>query len=68
MFSKKDPMENSKTFIKTKTNLFNITKFSGSRGFSTQKIKANPQFDLSLQALTKELESRQQSYIVKENM
>lgn len=59
MFSKKDSLENSKGFLRTKTNLFNITKVSGSRGFSTQKIKANPQFDLSLQALSKELESRQ---------
>jgi hypothetical protein len=53
MFSKKDPMENSRGFMKTKTNMFNITKCSGSRGFSSVKVKGTPQFDLSLQALSK---------------
>lgn len=55
MFSKKDHnvLENSKGFSKSKTNLFSITKFSQSKGFSAQKVKALPQFDLSLQALSK---------------
>lgn len=55
MFTKKDHniLENSKGFSKTKSNLFSITKFSQSKGFATQKTKALPQFDLSLQALSK---------------
>ena len=55
MFTKKDHnvLENSKGFSKTKSNLFSITKFSQSKGFATQKIKALPQFDVSLQALSK---------------
>jgi len=56
MFTKKDHniLENSKGFSKTKSNLFSITKFSQSKGgFATQKAKTMPQFDLSLQALSK---------------
>lgn len=55
MFTKKDHniLENSKGFSKSKSNLFSITKFSQSKGFATQKIKGLPQFDLSLQALSK---------------
>lgn len=68
MFSKKDPMQNSRGFMKTKTNMFNITKCSGSRGFSQIKTKTTPQFDMSLQALMKELQYRQKSVGVKENM
>jgi hypothetical protein len=58
MFSKKDPMENTKNNFR-KTNMFHITKYPMKNGYSTQKIRATPQFDLSLQALTKELELRQ---------
>ena len=57
MFSKKDPMESSKGMYKTKSNMFAITKYQP-RGNSTPKIKTTPQFDLSLQALSKELEIR----------
>jgi hypothetical protein len=40
--------------------MFNITKYSHNRtGQSSQKGRSTPQFDLSLQALTKELEMRQ---------
>jgi hypothetical protein len=55
MFTKKDHnlLETSKGFNKTKSNLFNITKYSQNRGMNTQKAKIMPQFDLSLQALTK---------------
>jgi hypothetical protein len=60
MFTKKDHniLENSKGFSKSKSNLFSITKFSQSKGFASQKVKGIPQFDLSLQALSKELETR----------
>lgn len=60
MFTKKDHnvLENSKGFSKTKSNMFSITKYSQSKGFATQKAKVLPQFDLSLQALSKELETR----------
>lgn len=68
MFSKKDPLQNSKGFCKTKTNMFNITKFSASRGFSSQKAKTSAQFDLSLQSLSKELQVRQQTKPVKEKL
>jgi len=63
MFTKKDHniLENSKGFSKSKSNLFSITKFSQSKGSAPQKIKALPQFDLSLQALSKELETRKKT-------
>lgn len=65
MFSKKDPMEaatNSKGMFKSKNNMFSITKYSQSKqGAVTEKVRGAPQFDLSLQALSKELESRQMS-------
>lgn len=51
-------MENTKNNFR-KTNMFHISKHPVKNGHSTQKIRATPQFDLSLQALTKELESRQ---------
>ena len=63
MFSKKDSniVEIPKGLSKTKSNMFSITKFSQSKGFAAQKInKVQPQFDLSLQALSKELETRRQ--------
>ncbi len=60
MFSKKDSniIENAKALSKTKSNLFSITKFSQSKGFTQKVNKTLPQFDLSLQALSKELETR----------
>lgn len=58
MFSKKDTIETAKGSFR-KTNMFHITKYPMRNGNSSQKMRASPQFDLSLQALTKELESRQ---------
>ena len=60
MFTKKDHniLQNSKGFSKSKSNLFSITKYNQSKGFATQKTKALPQFDLSLQALSKQLQAR----------
>jgi len=41
---------------KSKGNMFTITnKFTNSKGFLTSKPKTVPQFDLSLQSLSKEL-------------
>ena len=54
MFSKKDPMEKTSKSGFKKTNLFNISKQNQNKqNLSTQKIKTIPQFDLSLQALSK---------------
>lgn len=56
MFTKKDhnALETSKGFSKTRSNMFSITKLSQTKGgFNVQKVKVLPQFDLSLQALTK---------------
>jgi len=61
MFSKKDSnaIENVKPLTKSKSNVFSITKHSSRKGDTvTQKVKATQQFDLSLQALSKELEIR----------
>ena len=61
MFSKKDMNATSSKSTFKKANLFTISKQNQNRhNFSTQKIKTTPQFDLSLQSLTKELESKQQ--------
>lgn len=55
MFSKKDSniIDNTKPLSKTKSNLFSITKFSQSKAFTQKVNKTLPQFDLSLQALSK---------------
>ena len=59
MFSKKDSatVENVKCLTKSKSNMFSITKYSARRGGDSaiQKVKTTQQFDLSLQALSKEL-------------
>lgn len=60
MFSKKDDCLDSRGFQKTKTNMFTISKFNGTRMGDTassktkllaQKVSVVP--DLSLNALTK---------------
>lgn len=60
MFSKKDDCLDSRGFSKTKTNMFTISKFNGTRMGDTassktkllaQKVSVVP--DLSLNALTK---------------
>lgn len=60
MFSKKDDFLDSRGFQKTKTNMFTISKFNGTRMGDTassktkllaQKMSVVP--DLSLNALTK---------------
>ncbi len=66
MFTKKDDLMETKSFSKTKTNMFTITKFNGSfnntkmnetassKGKTMlQKVTVVP--DLGLNALTKEL-------------
>lgn len=60
MFTKKDNnlLENSKGFSKTRSNLFSISKFTQPRPAPTPSPKTVPHFDLSLQALSKELELR----------
>jgi len=59
MFSKKDSamIENVKAMTKSKSNMFSITKYSSRKGGDSAilKVKATQQFDLSLQALSKEL-------------
>ena len=60
MFSKKDMNATSSKSSFKKANLFSISKQNQNKNnYSYQKIKTTPQFDLSLQSLTKELESKQ---------
>lgn len=53
-------IENVKSMTKSKSNMFSITKYSSRKGGDStlQKVKTTQQFDLSLQALSKELEIR----------
>lgn len=61
MFTKKEDFLDSRGFSKTKTNMFNISKFNGgrvgesasSKRFTANKISVVP--DLNLNTLTKEL-------------
>jgi hypothetical protein len=60
MFTKKDDYLDTKSFSKTKTNIFTITKFNGSKFGDTSSSKAKllaqkalPNQDLSLNALIK---------------
>ena len=65
MFTKKDDYLDSKGFTKTKTNIFTISKFNGTRMGETassktkllaQKVGVVP--DMALNTLTKDLELR----------
>jgi hypothetical protein len=62
MFTKKEDLLDSKSFSKTKVNMFTISKFNGTRlgdtaSSKTKQIaqKSAPFQDLSLNSLTKEL-------------
>ena len=62
MFTKKDDLIDSKSFSKSKRNMFNINKFPGSRfgeTFSSKNknlsVKSSNILDLSLNGLTKQL-------------
>ncbi len=73
MFSRKDDLRGIRNFPKTRTNTFTITKFQGNGIEETgSKSKTMAQkmavvTDLSLNALTKELEMRKKRMNIEED-